>query len=210
MRPTLTWLTDHRFGLGWPCGSCPTSGRRQPSASSADEAPGQLGESHGLPTQRRPYQPGDPRMTWAVPTNVCLPTRASRPDTQRTNDGFPRPRGSCPQCPPGGAHRYATRSRTAQGTYHAAHARYAAISVCVLQSSPRLALLVYTCPASGPLVSRRSRRPRRRMRTHKVGYPRSRLISAMSCMTSSGAQPTNSMMGSIRTGDLTSSPAAYT
>ena len=23
-------------------------------------------------------------MTWAVPTNVCLPTRASRPDTQRT------------------------------------------------------------------------------------------------------------------------------
>ena len=130
MRPTLTWLTDHRFGLGWPCGSCPTSGRRQPSASSADEAPGQLGESHGLPTKRRPYQPGDPRMTWAVPTNVCLPTRASRPDTQRTNDGFPRPCGSCPQCPPGGAHRYATRSRTAQGTYHAAHARYAAISVC--------------------------------------------------------------------------------
>jgi hypothetical protein len=46
--------------------------------------PGQLGKSHGLPTKRRPYRPGEPRMTWAVPTNVCLPTRASRPDTQRT------------------------------------------------------------------------------------------------------------------------------
>ena len=96
MRPTLTWLTDHRVGLGWPCRSCPTSGRRQPSPSSADEAPGQLGESHGLPTKRRPYQPGEPRMTWAVPTNVCLPTRASRPDTQRTKRSpqlaLPRPR----------------------------------------------------------------------------------------------------------------------
>jgi hypothetical protein len=35
-------------------------------------------------------------MTWAVPTNVCLPTRASRPDTQRTKRSpqlaLPRPR----------------------------------------------------------------------------------------------------------------------
>ena len=41
-------------------------------------------------------------MTWAVPANVCLPTRASRPDAQRTNDhlsSLSRPRivgGACP------------------------------------------------------------------------------------------------------------------
>ena len=40
--------------------------------------------SYGLPAKRRPYRPGEPMMTCAVPTNVCLPTRASRPDMQRT------------------------------------------------------------------------------------------------------------------------------